>query len=114
MYFIRKSKLSNAVVSYTIEESKARLKEDKNIVLLDVRSNMERKSKSIPNSIHIPLHDLKRNTDSMKKYADKEIICYCQSGVRSLGAAYILKQKGFKSANMKGGIVAWMASEKNN
>lgn len=112
-YFKRQISYSKEVVNYNIEESKQRLKDEKNTILLDVRTHMERRLKVIQGSIHIPLHDLKHGVEKLKEHIDKEIICYCHSGVRSLSAAYILKQNGIKSANMKGGIVAWISFEKN-
>ncbi|MCH7826772.1 MAG: rhodanese-like domain-containing protein [Bacteroidetes bacterium] len=112
-YFKRQKNYSKEVVNYNIEETKQRLKDEKNTILLDVRTHMERRLKVIQGSIHIPLHDLKHGVEKLKKHIDKEIICYCHSGARSLSAAYILKQNGIKSANMKGGIVAWISFEKN-
>jgi len=113
-YSKRQRKFSKEVVNYNVQEIKEKLKDEKNTILLDVRTHMERKSKMINNSIHIPLHDLKHSVENLKEHIEKEIICYCHSGVRSLSAAYILKHQGFKSANMKGGIVAWLAYKKNN
>ena len=101
-------------MNYNIEQAKEIINSNREVVLLDVRSHMERRSKLIKNSIHIPLHDIKHSIEILKEHIEKEIICYCHSGVRSLSAAYILKHQGFKSANMKGGIVAWLAYEKNN
>ena len=52
------------------------------------------------------------NDDELEKYKNKEIICYCRSGNRSLNSASLLKKHGFNSANMKGGIVTWNFSNK--
>ena len=78
-----------------------------NSVLLDVRTEYERNKNKIKNSIHIPLNEILQRSKEIDKYRDKEIICYCQSGSRSLSAASKLKKLGFKSANMKGGIAEW-------
>ena len=112
-YFKRQTNYRKEVVNYNIAETKERLENEKNTILLDVRTHMERRLKVIQCSIHIPLHDLKHSVEKLKEHIDKEIICYCHSGVRSLSAAYILKNNGFKSAHMKGGIVAWISFEKN-
>jgi len=53
------------------------------------------------------LYELGTRSDELLKYKDKEIICYCRSGNRSLTAAAKLKKKGFNSANLKGGIIRW-------
>jgi rhodanese-related sulfurtransferase len=77
------------------------------IVILDVRTERERRSKSISGSIHIPLNELKARLGELKKNQGKEIVCYCASGNRSVSAALKLKKAGFKSANLKGGIAEW-------
>jgi rhodanese-related sulfurtransferase len=77
------------------------------IVLLDVRTASERQSSSIKGSIHIPLHEIRRRTDELKKYGEKEIVSYCASGNRSVSATATLKKLGFNAANMKGGIAEW-------
>jgi rhodanese-related sulfurtransferase len=39
--------------------------------------------------------------------AEKEIVVLCRSGRRSLEVAKFLQQKGFKTVNLAGGILAW-------
>ncbi len=81
---------------------------DPAVIVLDVRSHDERKSgRRIEQSLHIPLQDLSRCLHSLDRHKHKEIICYCQSGARSLSAARFLQKHGFDAANMKGGIVEW-------
>lgn len=77
------------------------------LVLLDVRTNSERRNGAIRDSIHIPLHELGRRMSELEKVRDKEIVVYCQSGNRSLSAAVKLRKNGFSAANLKGGIVEW-------
>lgn len=96
--------------NYEPYEVKDKIKDSLNVILLDVRTIAERKSQSIKGSFHIPLHELERRSDELKKFRDKEIICYCQSGSRSVVAAGKLKKLGFNSANMKGGITKWNLS----
>jgi rhodanese-related sulfurtransferase len=93
--------------NYSASEVKQMLKSNSNIILLDVRTEQERKSGSIKPSIHIPLHEIDFKTDQLKKYQSSEIICYCQSGMRSVSAAIKLKKLGFNSSNMRGGYVTW-------
>jgi len=97
--------------NYEPYEVKDKIKDSLNVILLDVRTIAERKSQSIKGSFHIPLHELERRSDELKKFRDKEIICYCQSGSRSVVAAGKLKKLGFNSANMKGGITKWNLSK---
>lgn len=105
-YIVKKVLLTKSVTSYSTEETKLKMKE-RSSILLDVRTPEERKRDHIKGSLHIPLYDLKKRTDELNKFKDKEIICYCRSGNRSLSAAGILRKKGFNAASMKGGISRW-------
>ena len=77
------------------------------LVLLDVRTNSERRNGAIRDSVHIPLHELGKRMNELEKMRDKEIVVYCQSGNRSLSAAAKLMKNGFSAANLKGGIAEW-------
>lgn len=71
-------------------------------VLLDVRLETERQIASLPGSINIPLFMLryKSNTlDTAKKY-----ISYCETGRRSLAAAFLLQERGFEAYVVEGGL----------
>ena len=76
-------------------------------VLLDVRRNAERSAGTIQGSIHIPLHELGGRSAELKKFGTKEIICFCQSGSRSLGAAARLRRLGIPASSLEGGIGGW-------
>ncbi len=76
-------------------------------VLLDVRTAGERSEDSIRGSVHIPLHELRARAGELRKHGGSQIICYCRSGNRSLGAAVLLKKLGYNSANLVGGITNW-------
>jgi len=102
----RKFAISRKLTHYSAKEAKEKSK-NPNVMLLDVRTAAERNRASIKGSIHIPVNQLKSRVDELKKYKSKEIICYCQTGSRSLTAASILYKAGFKSANMKDGIRTW-------
>lgn len=106
-YITRKVLLYRSVKNYSPAELADKLKKDKNAVLLDVRTPMERKQDYIRGSFHIPLYDLTANPKELLKFKDKEIICYCRTGNRSLTAASKLSKLGYNSANLKGGIIYW-------
>jgi rhodanese-related sulfurtransferase len=105
--YIKRTKSSQNLTNYDAFEVKEKIKDRLNVVLLDVRTIAERKRQSINGSLHIPLQELDRRVSELNKFKDKEIICYCQSGSRSLIAAVKLKKLGFNSANLKGGITKW-------
>ncbi len=105
-FYLRRVVAGFLIRSYAPSQVADMLKEGK-IVLLDVRTENERSRSSIPGSIHIPLHHLTRRMNDLEKQKNKEIVCYCQSGNRSLTAAMKLRKAGFNVANMKGGIAEW-------
>jgi rhodanese-related sulfurtransferase len=107
IYFIGKRfLLQRRIKSYSASETKEKIK-NRSALLLDIRTPTERKKDQIKGSLHIPLYDLKTRSEELRKFKDKEIICYCRTGNRSLTAAGILKKKGFDAANLKGGIRKW-------
>jgi rhodanese-related sulfurtransferase len=106
-FYIRRWIFQLQMKQYSPSEVSAKLN-DPSVVVLDVRSHEERKTdRRIEVSMHIPLQDLSNCVQSLEKNRQKEIICYCQTGTRSVTAARILQKHGFNAANMKGGIVEW-------
>ncbi|MGC8852241.1 MAG: rhodanese-like domain-containing protein [Hydrogenobacter sp.] len=90
-------------VSY--EEAKKMLQEDKDVVLLDVRTPQEHVQIRIPNSKLIPLDELRYAYKDFPK--DKKYIVYCRSGERSAFATYFLRHMGYEAYNLAGGILLW-------
>jgi adenylyltransferase/sulfurtransferase len=91
---------------YSASEVLKRMNDD-SVVLLDVRTLEERNHKHIKGSLHIPVSELSQKLKMLKKYRQKEIICYCHSGSRSFMATLLLTKNGFQAANMKGGMIEW-------
>ncbi|KAF0139673.1 MAG: hypothetical protein A2499_15360 [Stygiobacter sp. RIFOXYC12_FULL_38_8] len=104
---VKKYLTTRSMKNYSSAEVKQLLKNNNSIVLLDVRTDGERKSGAIKPSIHIPLHEITLKTEQLKKYGSREIICYCQTGSRSVSAAVKLRKLGFNSANLTGGYLRW-------
>ncbi|MDP2036144.1 MAG: rhodanese-like domain-containing protein [Ignavibacteria bacterium] len=104
---VKKYIATRSMKNYSAAEVKQLLKDNNSIVLLDVRTDGERKSGAIKPSIHIPLHEIALKIEQLKKYGSREIICYCKTGSRSVSAAVKLKKLGFNSANMSGGYLRW-------
>ncbi|MFB4159033.1 rhodanese-like domain-containing protein [Geomicrobium sp. JSM 1781026] len=89
----------------TTTELKERLNES-HIQLVDVRTEGEFKGRKIKKAKNMPLHELGKNLNYLRK--DELVIVICQSGVRSRKAAAMLKKAGFNNvANVKGGMNAW-------
>lgn len=70
-------------------------------LLLDVRTVAEFEKGHIEGALNIPVDSLRERIGELDK--DKEIIEYCQVGLRGYIAARILNQKGYKVKNMTGG-----------
>lgn len=109
-YIVRKVLLYRSVKHYSPLDASLKLKKERNVVLLDVRTPMERKQDFIKGSYHISLADLSSSENELKKFKDAEIICYCRTGNRSLTAASKLKKMGFNAANLSRGIIGWKAA----
>jgi rhodanese-related sulfurtransferase len=76
-------------------------------VFLDVRRDAERRTGTIQGSVHIPLHEMGGRSAELRKFGTKEIICFCQSGSRSLSAAARLRKLGIPASSLQGGIGEW-------
>ena len=105
--YLRKFLNNKKIEHYDPIEVNKRMKNQNNMLLLDVRTDPERKRGHIKGSVHIPLNQLRKREQELEKYKGKEIVCYCRSGSRSLNAAVFLHKKGFNVSNLKGGISAW-------
>lgn len=109
-YIFRKFLMIRSITHYSVQEASQKIKKERNVVLLDVRSQTERKQGAIKGSFHIPLPTIKSSQNELKKFKDAQIICYCRTGNRSLNAAAKLKKLGFNASNLKGGIIRWNAA----
>jgi len=109
-YVIRKILMIKSIKHYSAQEASLKVKKERNVVLLDVRTDTERKQGSIRGSYHIPITSIATSENELKKFKDAEIICYCRTGNRSLNAAAKLKKLGFNAANLRGGIIRWNAA----
>jgi len=69
--------------------------------LLDVRTETEYAAGHIPGAINIPVDELRNRLQELPR--DREIAAYCQVGQRGYIATRILKQAGFRVANLGGG-----------
>lgn len=70
-------------------------------VLVDVRSTIEFENGHLDGAINMPVDNLRRSFYNLPK--EKEIIVYCQVGIRGYIAERILRQNGFNVKNLTGG-----------
>lgn len=98
-------------MSYTdvsVHEAKDML-DDGDVFLLDVRTESEFNSGHLKGSVNIEVSQLGSRLDNVP--ADKVILVYCRTGVRSVRASKTLVNAGYMDVyNMKGGITAWMSA----
>ncbi|MFC2145618.1 rhodanese-like domain-containing protein, partial [Actinomycetota bacterium] len=78
---------------------------DKDYIILDVRTQDEFNEGHLEKARLISVDDLDKVLDVLPK--NKPIIVYCQSGVRSRKAAEILVNNGFSQVYDMGGILGW-------
>ncbi|SDE88507.1 NADPH-dependent 2,4-dienoyl-CoA reductase, sulfur reductase [Fontibacillus panacisegetis] len=75
-------------------------------ILVDVRSEIEHANGHIPDSLLIPVDDLRSRLGELDR--EKEIWVYCQVGLRGYTASRILQQKGYKVKNLTGGYKTYV------
>ena len=76
-------------------------------VILDVRESFEMLMGSIPNSINIPLGQLRHRLNELP--VDKKIYITCQVGLRGYVACRLLMQHGFDCYNIDGGYKTYQS-----
>jgi NADPH-dependent 2,4-dienoyl-CoA reductase/sulfur reductase-like enzyme/peroxiredoxin family protein/rhodanese-related sulfurtransferase/TusA-related sulfurtransferase len=70
-------------------------------LILDVRTTPEVQQGTIPGAVHIPLDELRDRIGELPK--DKEVLAFCQVGLRGYLACRILSQNGIACRNLSGG-----------
>ncbi len=94
--------------TYTIvpDQLKDMINEGKRFILLDVREQWEYEMVHIEGAMLIPFRELPRRCREITPGV--EVVVYCHWGMRSLDAAFLLQQLGFKSVkSLVGGIDRW-------
>ncbi len=78
-------------------------------ILLDVRTPREFERGHLPGAVNIPVDSLRDRLGELDP--NKEILEYCQVGVRAHTAQRILSQHGFKVKNVTGGYKTYSTKE---
>ena len=73
--------------------------------VLDVREPEEYELGAVPGAVNFRLGDLRGRLNELDK--SKFYVTCCQVGLRGYLAERILKQNGFRAANLSGGFLAW-------
>lgn len=87
----------------------ARLIDQQNAMVIDVRTEAEYATGRIPNARHVSLRSLPAHISGLEKYKDRPIVVSCRTGSRSRSAVAYLVENGFEEVyNLKGGLIAWV------
>jgi len=75
-------------------------------LLLDVREDWEFETCKIAGSVQIPMHLIPVRVSEIDD--DREVVCICHHGARSMQVAAFLERNGFSNVtNLTGGVHAW-------
>ena len=86
--------------------------EQKDIVVLDVRTPAEFAAGHVPGARNIPHDQLAARIAELADVHDKDVALYCRSGRRTLLAEETLRSAGFtKLLHLQGDYLAWEAEQ---
>lgn len=78
-------------------------------LVLDLRPKQSYDAGHIGDARNVPAADLEAQVDSLKKWRDKNVITYDDTGIGGAGAARTLTKLGFtKVFSLEGGLNAWV------
>lgn len=96
------------VKNMNADEAHSFIENNKDVIIIDVRTQQEYKSGHIPGSKSIPVSEFKARIGELEKNKDTPIIVHCASGSRSSSAVKILVNNGFKNINhLNRGLSGW-------
>lgn len=90
------------------EEAYNLIKDDKEFIILDVRTKEEYEDGHIPGAKLIPVQVLPMKLKELSEYKDKPILVYCASGGRSPRAVDTLVNDDFQNIyHLSRGLSSW-------
>ena len=83
---------------------------NQNALVLDLRTAEAFATGHLTGARNLPPEQLPQAGETLKKYKEKPVVVYCDSGTQSGPAARKLAEQGFtKAVNLRGGLAAWRA-----
>jgi phage shock protein E len=104
MGFLKKQ-MNPFYISHT--EANRWINENKNVILLDVRTQIEFDECRIKGACLMDINHMENQMKRVFPDTNKTYILYCRSGVRSHHACTILKRMGYLHIYDLGGIIDW-------
>ena len=104
--------VSSKVKNINAEEAYNLIKENRDVVILDVRSKEEYDNGHIPGAKLVPVQVLSTKLTELSEYKDKPVLVYCASGGRSPRAVDSLVNNDFKDIyHLVRGLSSWRYNE---
>jgi rhodanese-related sulfurtransferase len=83
---------------------------NQNALVLDLRPPEAFAAGHLAGARNLPFEQIGKAGETLKKYKEKPIVVYCETGATSGSAARKLAEQGFtKVVNLRGGLQAWRA-----
>ena len=107
------SETSGSYKTVSSTEAQQMIEDNKDALILDVRTAAEYESGHIPNAVNLSNEDIQAGKVDSLKDKSQLIMVYCRSGNRSRQAAQKLAELGYTNVVDFGGIQSWQGdSEK--
>lgn len=91
------------------------IKDEKDVVIVDVRSNYEHSVGKFKNAISFDIdnfRDFPKKINELEKFKENKVITYCTGGIKCEKASAYLLEKGFKNVyQLHGGIIKYGIEE---
>lgn len=99
---------NSSVKNVSGEEAYKLINDNKELLILDVRTKGEYEDGHISGAKLVPVNVLSMKIDEFDEYKDKPVLVYCASGGRSPGAVDILVNNNFTNVyHLNRGIYSW-------
>lgn len=99
---------NSGVKNVSAEEAHKLINDDKEFIIIDVRTKEEYDNGHIPGAKLVPVQILPMKLDELGAYKDKPVLVYCASGGRSPRAVETLANNDFKNIyHLSRGIGSW-------
>ena len=101
------SETSGSYKTISSTEAQQMIEDNKDALILDVRTAAEYESEHIPNAVNLSNEDIQAGKVDSLKDKSQLIMVYCRSGNRSRQAAQKLAELGYTNVVDFGGIQSW-------